>query len=114
MVVNSYGVRGAKAAWGKVADWCEYSAVIDGRRIGAAIIPHPDNPQRSWWHVRDYGLMVANPFGPLVLPREAGGKVNVPAGEQLRLRFGVRFFSRPESASDNPAAVYRRFVQGDF
>lgn len=110
VVVNSTGDRGAKAAWGKVADWCEYSAVIDGRRIGAGIFPDPANPQRTWWHVRDYGLMLANSFGPLVLPPEAEGRVTVKPGDELRLRFGVRFFSQPASEPEDAAAAYRKFV----
>ncbi len=110
VAVNSQGDRGAKTAWGKVADWCEYSAVIDGRRIGASIFPDPANPQRTWWHVRDYGLMLANSFGPLVLPPEAEGKVTVKPGDELRLRFGVRFFSQPAAEPADAAAAYRKFV----
>lgn len=114
IIVNSAGARSAKQAWGKVADWCEYFAVVDGRRRGATVFPYPVNPQRAWWHARDYGLLVANPFGPRVLPAQADGKVTVPAGGEHRLQFAVRFFSEPGADAVDTAEVYRRLLAREF
>ncbi|MFN0021447.1 MAG: DUF6807 family protein [Pirellulaceae bacterium] len=60
---TSDGKRNEKEAWGKQARWCDYSGTVDGRRVGITLMPHPGNFRESWFHVRDYGLMVANPFG---------------------------------------------------
>ncbi|MFH1742786.1 MAG: PmoA family protein [bacterium] len=50
--------------WGKRAAWCDYSGVVDGSSVGLAIFDHPSNFRYpTYWHVRDYGLMTANPFG---------------------------------------------------
>ena len=48
---------------GKPADWCDYSGTIAGQRAGVTLMPDPRNFRRSWFHARDYGLLVANPFG---------------------------------------------------
>ena len=54
----------------------------------------PANPHPSWWHVRDYGLVVANAFGPRALGAEAaGGRIVVPRGQSLQLRYTARFFN---------------------
>src|SRR5262249_37657703 len=49
---------------GKRARWVDYYAPADGHLVGVAIFDHPSNPKHpTWWHVRDYGLFAANPFG---------------------------------------------------
>ena len=62
-VVNSHG-RTIKEAWGKPAKWCDYHGPVDGEHLGIAFLNHPSSfryPTR--WHVREYGLFTANPFG---------------------------------------------------
>ena len=62
-IVNSEGVRDG-ATWGKRAAWCDYYGPVEGKTVGVAIFDHPQNPRYpTWWHVRDYGLFAANPFG---------------------------------------------------
>jgi len=106
LVVNSDGLKGAKTAWGKRADWATYSREIDGRIRGAAIFPARTNPHPTWWHSRDYGVIVANGFGQRVLPPAGAGKLVVPAGEALKLSYGILLF-------DTPAAVPIDFVKVD-
>ena len=63
-IVNAEGLAGEKAAWGKPANWCDYSGKIAGEKVGIAILDHPANPHHPVrWHVRGYGLFAANPFG---------------------------------------------------
>ena len=68
-ILNSKGGRCTtkseeRNVWGKRAEWCSYSGSIDGKPVGIAIIDHPKNPIfPTYWHVRSYGLMTANPFG---------------------------------------------------
>jgi hypothetical protein len=50
--------------WGRKADWCDYSGLLNEKPAGVAILSHPSNPiSPTYWHVRSYGLMTANPFG---------------------------------------------------
>lgn len=53
-----------KIVWGKKAEWCSYSGKVEDSPVGIAILAHPSNPiAPTYWHVRNYGLMTANPFG---------------------------------------------------
>ena len=64
-IVNSYGAVGESETWGKRAEWCDYyGPVKDGSIAGITIMDNPDNFRfPTYWHVRNYGLMTANPFG---------------------------------------------------
>jgi len=63
-ITNSKGDTGEKACWGKPADWCDISGTVNGKPYGIAIFDSPANPRHpTTWHVRQYGLMAANPFG---------------------------------------------------
>jgi hypothetical protein len=68
-IVQSTGLRDNKT-WGQRAEWCDYFAPVDGKVVGVAIFDHPTNPKHpTWWHVRDYGLFAANPFGCTISKR---------------------------------------------
>lgn len=88
-ILNSDGAKNEKAVWGKAAEWCDYSGTIDGKEVGIALMPDPANFRRSWFHARDYGLLVANPFGKNAFTRGEKSKVVVKKGETFRLRFSV-------------------------
>ncbi len=88
-IINSDGARNEKQVWGKPADWCDYAGVIDGKEAGVALMPDPANFRRSWFHARDYGVLVANPFGRNAFTRGEKSKVTVKKGETFKLRFGV-------------------------
>jgi hypothetical protein len=92
-IVNSAGVREGQT-WGKRADWCDYYGPVEGKTVGIAIFDHPQNPHHpTWWHVRDYGLFAANPFGQHDFERLAdktAGNLKVPAGQSVTFRY--RFF----------------------
>ena len=50
--------------WGKRSNWVDYTAEVDGERMGVAIFDNPQNPHfPTYWHARDYGLFSLNPFG---------------------------------------------------
>jgi len=67
----------------------------------------PANFRPSWWHNRDYGLMVANPFGREAMKQGAKSAVTVKRGESLRLRFGAVIH---QGRVENPGAFYQAFV----
>lgn len=63
-ITLSSGAKGEKASWGKPADWCDESGMVDGKPYGIAILDAPSNPKHpARWHVRAYGLMASNIFG---------------------------------------------------
>jgi hypothetical protein len=53
--------------------------------------------ERSWFHVRDYGLMVANPFGQNAFTKGEKSRVEIQRGDSLRLRYTILAFSLAES-----------------
>lgn len=88
-ITNSDGLVNEAEVWGKPADWCAYGGTIGGHEVGVVLMPHPQNFRRSWFHARDYGLLVANPFGRNAFTKGEKSRVVVRNGETLRLRFGV-------------------------
>ncbi len=100
------GERGEKNVRGKTAPWCDYSGVLDGRHVGIALMPDPANVRPSWYHARDYGLLVANPFGRKALTKGESGEYRLPANETLRLRFAILVHAAP---ADRPADLAAAF-----
>jgi hypothetical protein len=91
-IVQSTSVNGDQT-WGKRAEWCDYSGPVDGKVVGIAIFDHPSNPKHpTWWHVRDYGLFAANPFGVHDFEKQAprAGNMTIPAGKTLTFKY--RFY----------------------
>lgn len=115
-IVNANGDRDG-AAWGKRAPWCDYSGPLPGgRTIGVAIFDHPKNPSSpTWWHVRDYGLFAANPFGrhdfEKLKDQPEAGNLTVPAGGELTLRHRL-FFHRGDEKTARVAEHYRAYALG--
>ena len=88
-ILDSQGRRNEKAIWGHTAAWCDYSGPAADAFAGVAILPDPTNFRPCWWHVRDYGVMVANPFGRHAFGKGEKSQVIVKRGESFRLRFGI-------------------------
>jgi hypothetical protein len=93
-IITSEGVRDDDT-WGKRAPWCDYYGPVDGETIGVAIFDHPDNLRYpTWWHVRDYGLFAANPFGKRhfeKLKDEHAGDFELPAGKSISFKYRFYF-----------------------
>ncbi|MGE0609509.1 MAG: PmoA family protein [Pirellulales bacterium] len=106
-IINSAGQRGEKQVWGQPADWCDYRGTLAGEPCGLLLMPSPQNFRPAWFHARDYGLLVANPFGQQAFTGQSKSRVVVPPGEEFRLRFGVLVHSR----EIDPAKVYRARVE---
>ena len=51
------------------------------------MIPDADNFRASWWHNRDYGMFVANPFGRAAMKQGDKSTVTIPRGQPFRIRF---------------------------
>ncbi len=112
-IVNSEGVRDG-ATWGKRAAWCDYYGPVDGEIVGVAIFDHPANPRHpTWWHVRDYGLFAANPFGVHNFEGkpEGTGDLAIPSGESLTFRYRL-YFHKGDEKQGRVAERYREYVEG--
>lgn len=112
-IVNSEGVRDGDT-WGKRAKWCDYYGPVNGKIVGVAIFDHPENPRYpTWWHVRDYGLFAANPFGQHdfeKLPNKTAGNLVVPAGKSATFRY--RFYLHEGNEQDaKVAAKYAEYIK---
>ncbi|MGC3971481.1 MAG: PmoA family protein [Pirellulales bacterium] len=99
-----------KQIWGTRDLWCDYSGTIDGRHVGITIMPHPKNPRPTWWHTRDYGVFVANGFGPRSVDKGAEPRLKVPAGESITFRYGVLVHDDPAGERPDLAAAYLRYT----
>ncbi|HMO86625.1 MAG TPA: PmoA family protein [Lacipirellulaceae bacterium] len=105
------GRRNEREVWGQSARWCDYSGVVDGRRAGMTLLCHPDNFRPSWFHARDRGLLVANPFGHAAFRQGEPSRVVLEPGQKLRLRFGILVYAAASEARPDLDAVYRRYLQ---
>ena len=112
-IVNSGGQRDGDT-WGKRATWCDYVGPVGDRTVGVAIFDHPGNPRYpTWWHVRDYGLFAANPFGvhDFEKKEKGAGDLKIPAGQSMTFRY--RFLFHPgDTATAGVEAQFEEWLNG--
>lgn len=90
-IINAEGVED-DAAWGKSSPWVDYSGLIDGKTVGVAILNHPDSFRYpTHWHVRNYGLFAANPFGYKDFGLGKTGEHTLEPGKKIRFGYRVIF-----------------------
>ena len=84
-IVDADGRVGMAQVWGKRSNWVDYTAELEGERMGVAIFDHPQNPRHpTYWHARDYGLFALNPFGRNAFDDKQEESVwKLPAGQNL-------------------------------
>ena len=78
---------------------------------GMTIFCHPGNFRPSWFHARDYGLLVANPFGRRAFGKGGASKVIIKPGETFRLRYGVLLHAGTEGSRPDLEAAYADFIE---
>jgi hypothetical protein len=113
-IVSSEGLADAEA-WGKPADWVDYTGPVDGQTVGIAIFSHPQNFRHPCrWHVRTYGLFCANPFGMKDFPEvdHQQGAHLIKSGASMTLRYGVYFHPGATESADIPAAYQAYLARG--
>lgn len=119
-IVLSTGVRddappqkGDTKTWGKRADWCDYYGTVDGKEVGIAIFDHPSNPVHPTpWHVRDYGLFAANPFGIHDFEKKepGAGNMTVPAGKSVTFKYRI-YIHTGDTQKAQVAERYAEYVK---
>lgn len=91
-IENAFGGINEDETWGKRANWCDYSGVVDGTPVGIAVFDHIVNPRYpTYWHVRNYGLMGSNIFGGGTFEKDPAkdGSYTLKQGEAMHFRFRV-------------------------
>ena len=91
-IENAFGGLNEAETWGKRANWCDYSGVVDGTSVGIAVFDHIVNPRYpTYWHVRNYGLMGSNIFGGGTFESDPSkdGSYTLKQGEEMHFRFRV-------------------------
>lgn len=91
-IKNSRGGIGEEKCWGKRAEWCDYTGLVNGRIVGITIFDHPNNLRHpTYWHVRAYGLFAANPFGISYFEgdKSLDGSLTVGKGNCLRFKYRI-------------------------
>jgi len=110
-ILTAQGKRD-KEAWGTRAVWCTYSGDIGGEIYSISVFDHPGNPHHpTYWHVRDYGLFAANPFGWRDFQNNPNvdGSIAVPAGGQITFRYRT-IFAREAMPAERGNALYEAFA----
>jgi hypothetical protein len=101
-IENSYGGVQERETWGKSAHWCDYSGTVEGRQVGIAIMDHPDSFRHpTYWHVRNYGLFAANPFGLSdFTDGRKEGSYTLEEGQTMRFVYRLLLHEGDASAAD--------------
>lgn len=109
-ILNSEGVKDTDA-WAKRAKWCGYSGPVQGETLGVAILNHPSSFRfPTPWHVRDYGLFTANPFGLQSMDKtQPDGSVEMKKGERVKLRHRL-IFHKGDTKTANIEAAWTAYA----
>ena len=88
-ILNSEGQLTAAKTWGQPANWCDYSGTSGEQQGGITLMASAANFRGSWWHNRDYGVFVSNPFGRSAMKQGTLSSTVVKKGASLRIAFGA-------------------------
>lgn len=112
-IINSEGVKDG-ATWGKRAKWVDYYGPVQEKVVGVAIFDHPSNPRHpTWWHVRDYGLFGANPFGIHDFEKKEKGAGNMKVAAGKSVTFKYRFYLHEgDEKQGKVAEAYEKYATG--
>ena len=62
-------------------------------------------------HARDYGLLVANPFGQRAITKGPASRIEVKPGETFRLRYGVWSYAANSDEKLDLAGMAAEYVR---
>jgi sugar phosphate isomerase/epimerase len=113
-ILNSEGDTDVDA-WGQRATWCDYYGPINDEIVGVAIFDHPSNPRHpTWWHVRDYGLFAANPFGVHDFEHKPAGTGDlvIPAGQGVTFKYRF-YFHKGDEKQAKVVYLYHEYAAGN-
>jgi len=109
-ITNAEGLTDDRA-WGKASPWVDYVGPVKEQTVGVAILNHPGSFRfPTTWHVRDYGLFAANPFGWKDFGRPDRGDYTLPAGESLRFAYRI-ILHKGDTASLGAPGYFQAYAQ---
>jgi hypothetical protein len=110
-IVDADGRTRMVNVWGKRSNWVDYSADVDGEKIGVAMFDHPGNPgYPTHWHARDYGLFALNPFGQNAFdPSQPANVLVLDRGHKLEFHWLV-VIHPGDAESAHVADLYKEFA----
>lgn len=110
-IVDADGRVGMAQVWGKRSNWVDYTAEVDGERLGVAMFDHPSNPRHpTYWHARDYGLFALNPFGRNAFdPDQPESRWKIPKGQTITFRWRV-VIHPGDAETGHVADLYREYA----
>ncbi len=114
-IVNAEGVKDGNA-WAKRSAWVDYYGPVEGETLGIAILNHPSSFRYpTYWHVRDYGLFAANPFGvhDFENKREKVGEHRMKKGESFTIRYRV-LFHKGDADAAGIADAFKNYAEMTF
>lgn len=102
-ILNADGVKD-KETWGKPSAWVDYAGPVGEKTVGIAILNHPSSFRYpTTWHVRDYGLFAANPFGWHDFGQKTSGEYVLPASQSVHFRYRVILHDGDTASASIPA-----------
>lgn len=113
VLTNAEGEQGEANVYGKPSPWMDYSGPIEGHGMrGIALFDHPDNFRHpTFWHVRDYGLAAANPFGARSVGGEdRDGSHTLSEGDSMTFVYRILVHSG-DARDARISRHYRRFAE---
>jgi hypothetical protein len=109
-ITNAEGLTDLKA-WGQASPWVDYVGLVQGQTVGVAILNHPHSFRYpTTWHVRDYGLFAANPFGWHDFGKSQKGDCTVPAGQSIRFAYRV-ILHKDDTAAIGMPALFQAYAR---
>jgi hypothetical protein len=109
-ITNAEGITD-QAAWGKASPWVDYVGPVEGQTVGVAILNHPDSFRYpTTWHVRDYGLFAANPFGWHDFGMKQSGEYTIPKGQSIAFRYRI-ILHKGDTPSANVPAAFQAYAK---
>ncbi len=110
-ILNSEGIRDGDT-WSKRAAWVDYHGPLHGEHVGIAILNHPSSFRHPTpWHVRDYGLFTANPFGFNSLDKSRDDKsFTLADGTRFLMKHRI-IFHKGDTEQAKIAQAYERYAK---
>ncbi len=111
-IENAFGGINEAETWGKRANWCDYSGIVEGIPVGIVVYDHIVNPRYpTYWHVRNYGLMGSNIFGSGTFERDKSkdGSYILKEGEEMNFQFRVLIHAG-DATQGKVAQKYHDFI----
>jgi hypothetical protein len=114
LMTDALGNRGEKAIRQAAAPWVDYSAEVNGKRIGVAVLNHPSSFRYpTTWHVRAYGLFAANPwYVAEAKGLDRKGEQTLGPGESVVLKYRV-YVHGGDAAEGKVADVFAGYAHAE-